>query len=165
VQSASSKKTTAALMGHQFRGCRLERTTSLTTQNYTAGTTDLVFQVATLDTDAFWSAGTPGRATIPASEGFKVANVSASFRTDSTTTDTYGQISLQHYNSSNVLQRFVGMSSEVGGTTRYLVAHMLCVPLADGDYFVVRPVEESDTSVTINSACASLCVEIIGMEP
>jgi hypothetical protein len=165
VQSATSKKTTAALVGHQFRGCRLERTTSLTLQNYTAGTTDIVFQVATLDTDSFWSAGTPGRATIPASKGFKVANVAAAVRIDSLTVDTFATMYLQHYNSSNVQQRVVGLTSEAGDTVRWMNATMLAVPVADGDYFVVRPDEESDTSVTVNSSGTGLAVEIIGMEP
>jgi hypothetical protein len=153
----------------EFRGCRVERTSSLTGQNYTGGATDLVFQAATLDTDSFWSAGTPARVTIPSSKGFTVADVSASVRLDSNTPDTWGQIVLQHYNSSNVFQRQAGSKTETGSggatVTYYFNVALLACPVADGDYFVIRPQVESDTDVTINSGGTGITVNIIGMNP
>jgi hypothetical protein len=167
VQSATSKKTTAAVLGHQFRGCRLERTTNHTAQDFDPGAV-ITFQQATLDTDGFWSAGTPTRATIPASKGFKVANVSATVRIDQSTTNTYNNLVLVHRNSAGTAQRTAAMSTEIDGTnaeTRYLNATMLCCPLADGDYFDASLFQETVASVDLNLTGVSLSVQIIGMEP
>jgi hypothetical protein len=163
VQSSTSKRTTAGLLGHQFRGCRIEKTTTLTAQNVTAGAA-ISFQAAVLDSDTFWSAGSPTRATITAAKGFKVANVTASVRLDNQTADTWTLVNVRHSNSSAVVQRTAGTKSEVGTTTVNITATMANVPLTDGDFFDVFIQTESDTSVDIHSTC-SLCVEIIGMEP
>jgi hypothetical protein len=166
TQSATSKKTTVALLGHQFRGCRLERTTNLTTADFDPAA-DLIFQQGTLDTDGFYSAGTPTRATIPASKGFKVVNVSATVRIDLTTADTNNNFVIVHRNSAGTALRTGALTSEggTGSETRYLCAVLMCCPVADGDYFVINLFQETDASVTINSTGTSLCVEVIGMEP
>jgi hypothetical protein len=117
VQSSTSKRTTAALVGHQFRGCRVEKTTTLSAQNITAGVA-VSFQSAVLDTDTFWSAGSPTRATITASKGFKVANASAAIRIDNNNVDTYVVVTLRHNNSAGVTQRVAGQRSERGHALR-----------------------------------------------
>lgn len=164
VQSSTSKKTTAALLGHQHRGCRIERTSSHTAQNFTTSTA-ITFQTATLDTDSFWSAGAPTRATIPASEGFKVANVTATCRIDNLTADMWSEVVLVHRNSAGAAYRTSGESLEIGKTTRYHSVVMTEVPLVDGDYFDVFLQVETDTSIDVNVASTALCITIIGMEP
>jgi hypothetical protein len=169
TQSSTSKKTTAGLLGHQFRGCRLERTTNLTGQNFTTAT-DITFQQATLDTDGFWSAGTPTRATIPAAKGFKVANISVTVRVDNSTSGTYNNLLLVHRNSGGTGLRTSGVTIEAadgGGVTatRYLNATMLCCPVTAGDYFTVQITQETDTSVDLAASGTSLSIEITGMEP
>jgi hypothetical protein len=151
------------LMEH--RGFRLERTTNLTTQNYTAGTTDLVFQVATLDSDTFWSAGTPARATVPAAKGITVMDVAASARVESITADTWLGLTIQQYKSSDVFQRSSTTRSEVGVTVAHVNAVMLSCPVAAGDYFVVRLQSESDTDVTVAASGTNLSGKVVGMNP
>lgn len=163
ANEADLQRALSNLMEH--RGFRLERTSSLTTQNYTAGTTDLVFQVATLDSDGFWSAGTPGRATVPSGKGITVMDVAASARIDSITADTWAGLTIQQYNSSDVFQRSAASRSEVGVTTAHLNAVMLSCPVAAGDYFVVRLQSESDTDVTVNSSGTNLSGKVVGMNP
>lgn len=164
VQSSTSKKTTAALLGHQNRGCRIERTTNHTAQNFTTETA-ITWQAASPDTDTFFSAGAPTRATIGSSLGFKVANVSANVRINSITADLWALLTLYHRNSGGTAYRSCSQRVEAGSTTANLSATMLEVPLVDGDYFEAALQVETDTSVDIVASGSSLCVQIIGMEP
>jgi hypothetical protein len=134
------------LMEH--RGFRLERTTNLTTQNYT-----------------FWSAGTPARATVPAAKGITVMDVAASARVESITADTWLGLTIQQYNSSDVFQRSSTTRSEVGVTVAHVNAVMLSCPVAAGDYFVVRLQSESDTDVTVAASGTNLSGKVVGMNP
>ena len=166
VQGGNSRKTTLAVLGHQFRGARARKTSDQTTVNTTAGTT-ISFDAAQFDTDSFWSAGAPTRLTIPASAGFKYVEVFASIRINLANADTFRSLTLQHLNSGAVAQGNWGSSAEIGTTTHYLTVSSGPVVVADGDYFHMIHTEESDTSVTIVGSLnqTSLSLTVVGMEP
>lgn len=168
VQGGSSKKTTLAVAGHQFRGARARMTSDDTAQNVTT-LTAVVFDAAEFDTDSFWSAGSPTRLTIPAGLGITHVELAGQVNTTASTADTYLSVEITHYNSAGtILNRILQFGSEFGATTK--VAAMGSGPLAvtAGDYFELRVQEESDTSVTIQGGSTTRCflaLHVIGMEP
>lgn len=168
VQGGSSKKTTLAVAGHQFRGARARMSSDDTTQNVT-GTAAVSFDLADFDTDSFWSAGSPTRLTIPASKGIKYVELTGQVYTSSSTADTWLSVVIRHYNSGSVLQRSVGARwIEAGNTNRVLFTTSGPLSVADGDYFDLAVQEESDTSVTIEgdqTIETFLALHVIGMEP
>jgi len=169
VQSGSSKKTTLAVAGHQFRGARVRMTSDDTAQNVT-GSADISFDAAVFDTDSFWSAGSPTRLTIPAGKGFKYVVVTGQVNVSSTTADTWTAVAIRQFDSGGTVKNHVGQRNVEKGTTGIVLA-VSTGPLlvADGDYFTLLVHEESDNSVTIEGDAAPintfLALHVVGMEP
>ena len=169
VQGGSSKKTTLAVAGHQFRGARVRMTTDDTTQNVTAGAA-ISFDSAEFDTDSFWAAGTPTRLTIPAGLGITHVEATGQANVSAGTADTWRSLSIQHWNSVDAAQHTVGQRQVEGGATGgALSVSTGPLEVADGDYFVLLLQEESDNSITIEGDSGSvhtfLALKVLGMEP
>jgi hypothetical protein len=167
VQGGSSKKTTAAVLGHQVRGAKVHMTADDTTVNATTGYT-FSWDAALYDTDTFWSAGSPTRLTIPTGLGITHVDVSAHCRVDATTASTWSQMLVQQYSSGDVLKEHWGIGNlDKGGTSAFLSACENGVEVADGDYFVAKYTEESDSSVTVVSGTHQTTMTLLvrGMEP
>lgn len=169
VQGGSSKKTTLEVAGHQFRGAKAKMTADDTAQNYTTAAAIPAFDAAPLDTDGFWSAGTPGRLTIPAGLGITVVALTGQVHASSTTASTWAVVSIQHLNSSNVVQAtYSQLALDKGSTSVVLNVSTGPVVVADGDYFTLRYQEESDNSVTIEGDSTTetfLSLEVKNMDP
>jgi hypothetical protein len=167
VQSGNMRKSAAELIGHQFRGARAVRTTNQTTANYTTGT-PIPFESADVDTDTFWSAGSPSRLTIPAGLGITHVDVSAAVRVELVTSDTWTELAIVQRNSADAaLGQWGNMSNILTTTTKKLSAGSLCVPVSDGDYFTAVLTQQTDTSITVVGSIAqtSLALRVTGMEP
>lgn len=169
VQGGNSLKTTAELMGHQFRGAKAKMTADDTAQNYTTAAAIPAFDSAPIDTDAFWSAGTPGRLTIPAGLGITIVALNGQVHASSTTASTWAVVAIQHLNSSNVVQAtYSQLALDKGSTSVCLNVSTGPVAVSDGDYFTLRYQEESDASVTIEGDSTTetfLALTVLGMEP
>jgi len=168
VQGGSSKKTTLAVAGHQFRGARVRMTSDDATQNYTTAA-DLPFDAADFDTDSFWTAGSPTRLTIPAGKGITHVQLTGQVSVSAATADTWASLSIRHRNSADVVQHLVGIRNQEHGFTDYAIT-VSSGPLevADGDYFTLMFQEESDNSVTIDGDSVIqtfLALTVLGMEP
>lgn len=167
VQSGGMVKIRADALGHQFRGARVRMTSDDTAQNVTS-LTAISFDVADFDTDSFWSAGSPTRLTIPAGLGIDYVELVGQVNVSSSTADTFFQVLVTHFNSSNTNLRSFGNSLvEMGNATRQLQATSGPINVSDGDYFQLRIREETDTSVTIegDSESTYLTIKVIGMTP
>jgi hypothetical protein len=167
VQSATSKKTTAALLGHHFRGARVRMTADDTAQNAT-GTLTITFDQAQFDTDSFWSAGSPTRLTIPA--GVTYVELTGQVYITLSNPDTAASAYITHFNSSSVAQRAVGFRFiEHGGAgNSALVPTTGPIAVTAGDYFTLVILEESDNSITIegdNVFETFLSLKVLGMAP
>lgn len=168
TQGGNSRKTIAALMGHQFRGVRARMSTDDTAQNVTADTA-VGFDLADFDTDTFWSAGSPTRITIPASLGIDYVELTAQAYVTSGTADTVFSVQIWHYNSANTLLKIFGIRHVEGGNTaRMGQATTGPVLVSDSDYFVMNIQQETDTSVTIEGddlRQTYMALTVIGMVP
>ncbi len=168
VQGGSSKKTTLAVAGHQFRGARARMTSDDTAQDMTTQA-DISFDVADFDTDSFWSAGSPTRLTIPAGKGIKYVELTGQVQLLLSTADTWARCQIRHLNSGGVVQHIYGQRSvERGDSGSSICVSSGPVAVAAGDYFVLSYQEESDISVTIVGSTAIetfLALHVIGMEP
>lgn len=169
VQGGSSKKTTAALLGHQFRGARVRMTADDTTVNATGAGYVVPFDAALFDTDSFWSAGSPTRLTIPTGLGIDYVELTGQVLVTASGADTWFGVSIEHYNSSAVLQDIFGFRNLEGGSTgRCAMASSGPVAVADGDYFTLTIREESDTSITVEGDTTPrtfLAITVVGMTP
>lgn len=167
VQSATSKKTTVAVLSHHFRGARARMNADDTAQNVTASDVAITFDVADFDTDSFWSAGSPTRLTIPS--GVSYVMLSGQALVSSSTGDTFYSVSIQHRNSANTLLRYYGQRfMEGGNTSRMCNVSSGAIAVSSGDYFTLNVREESDNSVTIegdDSAQTFLALTVLGMTP
>lgn len=168
VQGGTTKKTTAAVLGHQPRVAHVRMTSDDNTVNATAGFT-LSFDEAAFDTDSFWSAGAPTRLTIPAGLGITYVVVTAQVQVSSTTADTSRSFQITHNNSADVTQRiFRELNVESGGTSYSAILSSGPIAVSAGDYFVAVFTEETDTSVTIEgdgTGRAFMSIHVIGMSP
>lgn len=168
VQGGSSKKTTLAVAGHQFRGAKVRVTSDDTAQDGT-GTPDVSFDAALFDTDGFWSAGAPTRLTIPAGKGITHVALTGQINVSSSTADTTLSVGILQRNSGGTVQSYARqMFIEMGGSTRALNVHTGPLPVSDGDYFTLNWTQETDNSVTIegdSSIWTFLALHVIGMEP
>jgi len=169
VQGGSSKKTTLAVAGHQFRGAKAKMTSDDTAQNATSSGVVISFDAASFDTDSFWSAGSPTRLTIPASKGITHVELTGQVHVTSSTGDSQFSVVIIQWSSADAVkeawnQRFV----EMGGATKALSIGTGPVAVEDGDYFTLTVIEETDNSVTIegdSSITTFLALHVIGMEP
>jgi hypothetical protein len=162
VSVAGSEATINVPGGSTFAGARVRRTTDQTTADYSTETA-IPWEEAVVDTDSFWSAGTPSRLTVPVAYNGRYANVQGQVRIDATTADTYKVVRLSHKDSGGTTKFIAAQSVEVGLTTAYVNVSLIGVPVATGDYFDMAIDEESDTSVTIKSASQSgFAIQIIG---
>lgn len=152
----------------EFRGAKARMTSDDTTQNVTSEPS-ASFDVADFDTDGFWSAGTPNRLTIPSSKGITYVEAYGQAYLSSSTADTWAGLSIVHLNSSNTVLRSFGARFIEGGTTNRIMAVATGpVAVSDGDYFQLRPREESDTSITIEGDQTGetfLSIKVVGMNP
>lgn len=168
VQGGSSKKTTLAVIGHQFRGARARLTADEASANYTTETA-IPFDQADFDTDSFWSAGTPDRLTIPAGKGITHVEVTGQAQSSASTAGSPMSVSVFQYNSSDTILRVVGHRFiERDGVGMTLSASTGPLGVSDGDYFRLMYREGSDTSVVIegdNITETFLSLKVIGMEP
>lgn len=168
VQGGNSRKTTTAVLGHQFRGAVVKMTSDDTTVNTTSQTT-ISFDSAVIDTDGFWSAGAPTRLTIPPGLGITHVELVGSAHVTASTGDTQASIFITHFNSSNVAQQSAALSGvEFGNTVKRTVLPTGPIAVDDNDYFTMLYQEESDTSVTIEgdtTIWTKLSLKVIGMEP
>lgn len=167
VQGGSSKKTTAAVLGHQFRGCKAKMTSDDTAQNVTSETA-VSFDAAAFDTDSFWSAGSPTRITIP-SASFTYVSLVGQVQVSSSTADSYLICGIQHKNSANTLLRHFGARFvEKSATGVMMQASTGPVAVSSGDYFLLMVREETDNSVTIegdDTGETFLALTVLGMAP
>lgn len=168
VQGGSSKKTTLAVAGHQFRGARARMSSDDTAQNYTTAA-DVPMDVADFDTDGFWSAGSPARLTIPAGKGITHVVVTAQLQYSSSTADTWKVVAIRHRDSANTVLTQSGLRNvEMGFTGGTICVSTGPLAVSDGDYFALLLQEESDTSITIegdNVIHTYISLHVIGMEP
>lgn len=167
VQSSSSKKTTAAVLGFQLRGAKVRITSDDTAVNATSGHT-LLWDEAVYDTDGFWSAGAPTRLTIPALKGITHVDISAKIFVTSSTIGEWAGVECARFNSSDVKQELVASSRmEMDATGFYLNVAEVGIAVDDGDYFTFILTVAADTSVTINSTTTPTAMTIVvgGMEP
>lgn len=168
VQGGSSKKTTLAVAGHQFRGARARMSSDDNTLNITTNTA-LSFDVADFDTDSFWSAGSPTRLTIGAGKGITHVQLTGQAFITNTTADTWFSMFIKHFNSANTELHTIGaVSLEKGATSTMMAVSTGPLDVSDGDYFQIMVREESDNSVTIEgdqTLQAFLAIHVIGMEP
>lgn len=166
VQSASSVKTTLAVAAHQLRGARVHMTANDTTVNSTSGYA-LSWDAAIYDTDTFWSAGAPTRLTIPAGLGITHVDVSAKVRVDATTASTWLLLEVNRHNSADAVQEKFAVGFDKGATTVFAAITENGIAVDDGDYFVAKITEESDTSVTVvaGSVQTAMTLVVRGMEP
>lgn len=131
----------------QFRGARARMTSDDTTQNITTETA-VTFDAVDFDVGSFWSAGAPTKLTIPA--GVTYVELTGQAVISLSTSDTICIVSIQHFNSSNVLQHVFGNRFVEHGSTGWtLQASTGPIDVATGDYFVLTVREETDNSVTI----------------
>ena len=168
VQGGADKQTTAARVGHQFRGARVRMTLDDTAQNIT-GDTPVSFDQADFDTDTFWSLGAPTRLTIPAGLGIDYVELIGQVYITSAAADTVFAVGVWHYNSSDTLQKIMGCRFVEGGNAaRMGQATTGPVAVADGDYFVLNALTETDTSVTIegnDNGQTYMTIKVVGMTP
>lgn len=171
VQGGNMRKAVAALLGHQFRGARAVRTTNQTAANYTTST-PIPFESADVDTDGFWSAGTPSRLTIPdlSADGWVITHVgvSAACRVDLVTSDQFTQFAVIHASSAGTSKSIAGnMANILTTTTKFVSACMAMVPVVVGDFFTGNIQQQTDTSITVNGANGQthLSLVVLGMEP
>ena len=168
VQGGSSKKTTLAVAGHQFRGARVKMNTDDTAVNAVAGYT-IPFDAAVFDTDSFWSAGSPTRLTIPAGKGITHVVATAQVTWSASTADTFNTVAIRHYNSSDTQLHHIGQrQTETGSNAAALAVSTGPLAVSDGDYFTLLFVQETDTSVTVEGDQVIetfLALQVVGMEP
>lgn len=168
TQGGSSKRTTAAVLGHQFRGAKARMTLDDTLVNPTSGYI-IPFDSTDFDTDSFWSAGSPSRLTIPAGKGIKYVELVGQVSATLGTVSTWAGVIISHRNSAGtLLEQFLNHGWDYG-TGHLSPAITGPVAVSDGDYFELIYQEESDTSVTIDGDHAQrrtyLALTVIGMIP
>ena len=167
VQSASSKKTTAAVLGHQFRGARVRKTSDDASADYTTET-PMDFDVADFDTDTFWSAGTPSRLTIPAGLGITYVDLTGQVISSASAAGAASWTSITQYTSADVVKKTVGQRVvPKDGATMTLAVSTGPLSVDDGDYFQLRYRDE-DTTVIIEgdqTIETFMALRVVGMEP
>lgn len=169
TQGGSSKRTTAAVLGHQFRGAKAQMTSDDTAVNLTT-TAAISFDVARFDTDSFWSAGSPARLTIQAGKGIKYVSLTGQVSLADVTSGAFAAGFIVHRNSAGTaLDQWANDQMDFGGNAPRLNVSSGPVAVSDGDYFELLARVESDTSATLKGAGTSLVcgltLHVIGMEP
>lgn len=168
VQSGNSRKTTAEVLGHQFRGARVRMTSDDSAVNATSGYT-IPFDSAVFDTDTFWSAGTPSRLTIPTGIGITHVEVMGQIHATNGTVSTWSGVIISHRNSGGTLQaQFMNWGFDYGAA-HVSSAMTGVITVDDGDYFELVYQEESDASILIEGDHTTrhtfMTLKVVGMEP
>lgn len=168
VQGGSSKKTTLAVAGHQFRGAKVRLSSDDLTQNYTTETA-MPFDIADFDTDGFWSAGSPTRLTIPAGKGITHVELTGQVQMTLGSASEWMTVGIKHSNSAGTILHQRGPRfMQRGNTGGTLGAVSGPLPVSDGDYFELTLRNQTDTSITIEGDQTNetfLALHVIGMEP
>lgn len=145
--------------GRPFKGAMAYRTADLTVSAFTVD--PVPWQATSYDTNAFWSAGSPGRLTIPA--GIKKVRLHGSCKTNNTfAADQFIYAAFKKNGSFDWLgvstAMFEGGSTGVGIT---IVSPV--VPVVAGDYFEMY-INSEDSSYTMNALRSQFSIEVVEEE-
>jgi hypothetical protein len=167
VQGGNNRKTTLAVIGHQFRGARARKTSDDVSADYSTETA-LDMDVADFDTDSFWSAGTPSRLTIPAGAGIIYVELTGQVISSASAIGAASWTSITQYSSADAVKRTIGQRVITkDGLTMTLAVSTGPLAVDDGDYFQLRYRDE-DTSVVIEgdqTVETFIALTVLGMEP
>jgi hypothetical protein len=167
VQGGNNRKTTLAVIGHQFRGARARKTSDDVSADYSTETA-LDMDVADFDTDSFWSAGTPSRLTIPAGAGIIYVELTGQVISSASAAGAASWTSITQYSSADAVKRTIGQRVITkDGLTMTLAVSTGPLAVDDGDYFQLRYRDE-DTSVVIEgdqTVETFIALTVLGMEP
>jgi len=138
-----------------FWGCSLSLAANLTTIDAT--TLYLVpFTEEEVDSHGLHEGVTnPERITVPAALDGMWARADGQLTISLSTADTWSTVGILHYNSGDTLLNAVQQRSEAGSADVQLAVGTPPLLISTGDYFVLRLVTESDSSVTVVAAGAS----------
>lgn len=142
-----------------FRGALVKKAADQTGANYTTSTA-IAWDSEEYDTSSIHDTVTNNsRLTVPS--GVAYVRLSAAVRVNNVNVDMWSQLII----TKNGGGAFVGIgqiSTEVGVNTIYLTTTTAIVPVSAGDYFDVRLIVETDTSIDIVAAQSWFAMEIIG---
>lgn len=144
-----------------FHGAQVYMTSDDTGVNATSGYT-LSFDAARYDSSSYWSGGAPTKLTVPS--GVTKVDVEARTRVQNVSNSVTCQLLIQHFDSSNNLIEIIGNSNPSPGTTRFVNAVGIGVPVTAGDYFIAQLTTTTDTSVDIISASFQTAMSIKKVE-
>lgn len=166
-ETYTSKKTTTAALGHQFRGARAYLTSDKTSQNYTS-TTTLTWDTASPNSPTIWAGGNPSRLTVPSEWDGAYVEVLAAVGFRDVTDGKPGRAFVIHRDSGGTAVTPVDAAHQVSysmGTNLGLNILFSPCQVSAGDYFEIGFQMGTDTSITFKADRSFFSIRLIGIDP
>lgn len=148
----------------EFRGARVHLTANEASVDASSADFPISWDAAPIDTDGFWSGGSPTRLTIPAGLGITHVELVGSVNMTGATAE-YTNLAIRQRNSGGTLL-FAAANVEGAVTAKLINVATGPVAVSAGDYFTLDIKTTTDTSITLQAATyfTSLALRVVGFE-